>query len=94
MSYIPETSPGVSDSEVLQRAHDSDAILITGDKDSGALVFQRKLQNHGVVLLRSSGLSEDRKVAIVLAAFLDYSDGFAGSLAVITQHGVRVRRQT
>jgi predicted nuclease of predicted toxin-antitoxin system len=37
---ILENHPGVSDDEVLQIAHESDAILITEDKDFGDLVYR------------------------------------------------------
>ena len=93
VTYVAETSSGISDTEVLQQANQSEAILITGDKDFGELVFRLKLNNYGVVLLRISGLSQSQKVAIAMDTFTDHSAEFSGSFSVITRNGVRVRRQ-
>ncbi len=93
VTYVAEISSGISDTEVLQQANQSEAILITSDKDFGELVFRRKLNNFGVVLLRLSGLSQSQKVAVAIDTFTDYSAEFSASFSVITQKGVRVRRQ-
>ena len=92
VSYVPDSSPGISDLEVLQSANQTNAILITGDKDFGGLVFRRRFEKHGVVLFRLSGLAQDRKAAIAVDAFADYAEDFAGCFCVVTHHSVRVRR--
>ena len=40
--YIAEIWPGVADEQVLALAIDNQAVLITADKDFGALVFQQR----------------------------------------------------
>ncbi|WEK35114.1 MAG: DUF5615 family PIN-like protein [Candidatus Pseudobacter hemicellulosilyticus] len=37
---IAETTPGITDEQVLQIAYDNKAILITQDKDFGELVYR------------------------------------------------------
>jgi hypothetical protein len=43
--------------------------------------------------LRLSGLTQQRKVAIAVKVFADRAADFAGAFAVVTETGVRVRRQ-
>jgi hypothetical protein len=39
--YVAELSPGIDDPEVLKRANEADALLMTADKDFGELVYRR-----------------------------------------------------
>ena len=93
ISWVSDSYPGITDTEVLKLAENSGAILLTGDKDFGGLVYIQRLQNHGVVLFRLSGLPQGRKAAIAIDAFSNHADDFAGSFSVITPNRVRVRRQ-
>lgn len=53
MLYVAEFDSGITDKEVLDRANQAQALLLTADKDFGELVFRRKLLSaRGVVLLR------------------------------------------
>ena len=51
---IAEVEPGIDDDVVLLKARESGALLLTGDKDFGELVFRRRLLSSGVVLSASS----------------------------------------
>jgi len=93
VDYIAELVPGVPDPDVLERANRELSVLITGDKDFGELVYRRRQQSSGVVLLRLSGLTQQRKVAIAVQVFADPAADFAGAFAVVTETGVRIRRQ-
>jgi len=93
VDYIAELAPGADDPDVLERANRGSSVLITGDKGFGELVYRRRQQNTGVVLLRLSGLTQERKVAIAVKVFADRAADFAGAFAVVTEIGVRVRRQ-
>ena len=93
VDYIAELAPGAADPDVLERANRGSSVLITGDKGFGELVYRRRQQNTGVVLLRLSGLTQQRKVAIAVKVFADRAADFAGAFAVVTEIGVRVRRQ-
>ena len=39
---ISEISPGITDAEVMQRAHEQQRIIITFDRDYGELVFRHR----------------------------------------------------
>jgi hypothetical protein len=69
------------------------AILITGDKDFGEMVFRRKAKNQGVVLFRLSGLAQERKAAVAIETFRNHSASFADAFCVVTDKKVRVRTQ-
>lgn len=67
--YVAELESGLSDVGVLQRANDMSALLQTLDKDFGELVFQQSLRtSFGVILIRLSGVTVERKAEIVSAA--------------------------
>jgi predicted nuclease of predicted toxin-antitoxin system len=89
---IAELSLGASDLDVLARASRQSSVLITEDKDFGELVFRRKQPNPSVVLLRLSGLTRQRRIAIAVQVFADRAADFAGAFTVVTDAGVRVRR--
>ena len=93
VDYMTELAPGTADPDVLARANRRSTVLITGDKDFGELVYRRKQPNPGVVLVRLSGLTQQRKAAIAIQVFADHAADFAGAFSVVTETGVRVRRQ-
>jgi predicted nuclease of predicted toxin-antitoxin system len=90
--YVAEFETGISDTEVLQRANDLSALLVTLDKDFGELVFQQTLRtSFGVVLIRLSGLTVERKAEIVSDAFRRHEADFLRSFSVITSGRVRIQ---
>lgn len=93
VDHIAELAPGSPDLDVLERANHQAIVLITEDKDFGELVFRRSQPNPGVVLLRLSGLTRQRKIAIAIQVFADRAADFAGAFTVVTETGVRIRRQ-
>ena len=48
---VAELSPSISDDEVLRQANQQSALLITGDKDFGELVYRLGRVHAGVILL-------------------------------------------
>jgi hypothetical protein len=42
--YVAELDPGIDDETVLRSSHDSNALLVTADKDFGELVFRLVLR--------------------------------------------------
>ena len=59
--FIAELDPGIDDETVLLRSRQSNAILLTADKDFGELVFRQRLLHSGILLIRLAGLTPDRK---------------------------------
>ena len=91
---IADIEPGITDAEVLQRANELSALLVTADKDFGELVFHRGSgASSGVVLIRLSGLSAQHKAEIVIRAFRENDSRFLQSFSVIGSGSVRIRTQ-
>jgi predicted nuclease of predicted toxin-antitoxin system len=90
--YIAELEPGISDDVVLDRANERSALLVTGDKDFGELVFRQRLVNSGVVLLRLVGLSPETKAGIVADVLRDREAELLQAFSVISPGMVRIRR--
>jgi len=93
--YVAELESGISDTEVLQRANELSALLVTSDKDFGELIFQQSLgSTFGVVLIRLSGVSVDSKAEIVSEAFYRHEQDFRRSFSVITSGRIRIQRKS
>jgi predicted nuclease of predicted toxin-antitoxin system len=82
----------VTDDDVLRQANELDALLLTGDKDFGELVFRQRLVHAGVVLLRLAGLTNASKAGIVADAFREHEAEFRDAFSVISPGHIRIRR--
>ena len=91
--YIAELEPSISDDLVLERANKKEALLITGDKDFGELVFRQRRIHGGVVLIRLAGLSPKAKATIVSGVFRDRKDELFHVFSVISPGMVRIRHR-
>lgn len=90
--YVAEMEPGIEDEVVLERANEKLALLVTGDKDFGELVFRdRRLATGGVILIRLAGLMAQTKAEIVSAAISKHEAELAGHFSVISPGRVRIR---
>lgn len=68
VSYVAEVEPGISDPDVLHLANTSEALIITSDRDFGALIFRQSLASHGIVLVRLAGFTPQLKAETVSSA--------------------------
>jgi predicted nuclease of predicted toxin-antitoxin system len=91
--YVVEMKPSISDDEVIQRANQELALLLTADKDFGELAFRQRRVVYGVVLIRLAGLSPQRKAEIVAIVIQEHADEMAQNFTVITPGAVRIRKQ-
>lgn len=90
--YVAELESGISDEEILQRANEQMAVLVTADKDFGEMVFhQNLLSAGGVVLIRLEGLSPRRKVEIVSRVFRERGAELPKAFSVISPGQVRIQ---
>lgn len=92
VSYVAELSPGIDDDEVLARAAEEQAVLVTVDKDFGELVYRQGRIHHGVLLIRLHGLAASDKAQIVVGAVADHGAELPGAFAVIDRNRIRIRR--
>lgn len=89
---ISEIHPGLADEKVLHKARELKAILVTQDKDFGALVFQQKRVTQGVLLIRLPLLRASAKADLIVKTVKSYSREFPGSFAVLTEDEIRIRK--
>ena len=86
---VAEDTPGIDDVEVLRRAVEHGAVLLTADHDFGELVVARGLEAAGVVLLRVHPIRAH--LDAIVSAIRDHADELAGRFAVISLGRVRIR---
>lgn len=89
---VVEMEPGISDDRVLDLANQENALLLTGDKDFGELVFRLGRITSGVVLIRLLGLSNESKAAIVANMIGQHAQELPGAFTVITPTTIRIRK--
>lgn len=91
VTYVAEFSPGIDDAWILEHARRDGALLVTGDKDFGELVYRRGQATAGVLLLRLAGLTGEHKAAIVTAVLDRHEDELMNAFSVVTDRSVRIR---
>ena len=89
---IAELKPGITDQEVAELANNSNAILLTEDKDFGEIVFRQKIVKNGVILLRLQGLTTEIKLDVLRELLENHSSEISGSFTVVTTNGIRIRK--
>ena len=89
--YVAEMAPGMADDEILALAYAQNLLLLTGDKDFGALVFQQRRITSGVLLVRLSGLTGLEKAELVSNVIADHDQELVNAFTVITPQRIRIR---
>lgn len=80
----------MADQDVLALAHRERRILITNDRDFGALIFSRRLPHAGVIYLRMPAATTQQKITRLSQVLSEYTD-YLGRFLVVTERSVRVR---
>jgi predicted nuclease of predicted toxin-antitoxin system len=88
--YIFEMARGSNDSTVLDLAIQQKALLITGDKDFGEMVFRQHLQASGVLLVRLTTLPPTEEAELAAMVINEYGERLLKAFTVITTRGVRI----
>jgi len=89
--WIRESMPGASDDLVLARALAEGRLLLTFDKDFGALVFKRgSAASTGIVLFRIDQPSA-QAVAATITRVLASRNDWIGQFSVVDDRTVRMR---
>lgn len=92
VEWASEIMSGASDVEVLEHAQSNARIVITFDKDFGALVFRHLLPAaHGVILFRIAIPSPAHAVQAICTVIETRSD-WQGHFAVIQDDRIRLVR--
>lgn len=90
--YIAESSPSVTDEEVLREANSRMAVLVTLDKDFGELVFRLGRLTAGILLVRAPELATEERAALVASVVGEHGPELAGAFSVVTATKVRIRK--
>ncbi len=90
---IIKENPGIDDEAVLKLATSLNAILLTEDKDFGELTFRLRKPNHGIVLLRLSGILINEKNKKLLEILQKFESKLIDKFTVITADNIRIRNQ-
>lgn len=89
---IEEEQRSLDDRSNLLLAAADDRVLITNDKDFGALVFVDGMAHRGVMLLRLDNERWTAKVAAVARTLDALGDRVIGAFLVVTDISIRVSR--
>ncbi len=95
VKYVLEISPGLKNGEVLEMAIKEEAILLTADKDFGELVYRSYLEKglklKGIVLIRLSGFSLEKRAKMVSEYFKKMKNQLSGKFIVLSRKISRMR---
>ena len=89
---VAESSPGITDEEVMTLSENLSAMILTDDKDFGEIVFRKQRSCRGIVLLRLTGVDYSRKADHVIKVIDRYGSEMIGKFVVITAERVRMRK--
>jgi len=92
VTAIIDNHASISDTEVLRKSNEQNALLITEDKDFGELVFRFKLKHNGVLLLRFSKDSIDVINIKVLETLQKFQDCLLSNFSTLTDKKLRIRQ--
>ena len=89
--YVAEFDAGIDDEVVLLKSRETNAVLLTADKDFGELVFRQRLLHSGIILIRLAGLDPKGKADLVSWVFSEPSRGLHRGFAVLSPRALRIR---
>jgi predicted nuclease of predicted toxin-antitoxin system len=92
-SIVRGYTRSIHDEDVLSLAHRERRILITNDKDFGALVYQQSLPHSGVILFRMRNEDVPFKIARLTDVLHSHAETLETPSAyiVVTDKRIRVR---
>lgn len=88
---VTEIMRGAADSAILERAKSERRILVTQDKDFGALAFFLLQAHSGVILLRAPELSAETRGALLLSTIARHENELMYAFTVIDAGRIRIR---
>ncbi|GAB4240925.1 MAG: hypothetical protein Tsb0034_17680 [Ekhidna sp.] len=92
VKWISETSPGISDEEVINLANREDRIILTHDSDYGELIYKGGHKpKAGVIYFRLSSFQPTDPGNIFLKMLASYTS-FSDKLVVIDGNSIRERK--
>ncbi len=89
---IQDNNSGVSDDVVLKIANEHNCLLITEDKDFGELTYRLKLAHKGILLIRLSGMTREKRIDLVAEMINKHFDELGSNFSVLSQTGLRIKK--
>jgi predicted nuclease of predicted toxin-antitoxin system len=80
----------LDDESIIEKANRENYVLVTNDKDFGELVFRKRKQHKGVVLLRLEDERSKNKIAVLHRVLESYSDKLSDNFIIVTEKTVRI----
>lgn len=87
---VYDQAQGISDLDIIQKAHTEDYIILSCDKDFGELVFRNRFSHKGVVLFRLSDETIPSKIKVLEQILTEYAEVIQGKFTVVTETNIRI----
>ena len=88
---VARASPGAVDGEVLALAMDRGRLLVTEDRDFGALIFAGLSEHEGVLYIRFPGNARQAMIRRAREFVAEHGEALLGTFTVLTPGGARIR---
>lgn len=85
---------GWKDTNILDKALAENRIIITSDKDFGDIVFHKKAEHAGIILIRLANGTPANRIKAVEHLLNNYLDQLENHFIVISEMNVRVIKPT
>jgi predicted nuclease of predicted toxin-antitoxin system len=89
---VYESSRGIADEEVIQKAYAEEWILVTNDKGFGEKVYRERHPHRGVIFLRLEDEGAANKIRVLQHLLTQYANRLSDSFVVVTETRVRFAR--
>ncbi len=86
---IYQAARGMADDAILEKAYAENWILVTADKDFGAMIHRDKRPHRGVILLRLEDERFSTKIAVMQHLLERHQAQLPDRYVVVTEHQVR-----
>jgi len=86
VKWIPDYNCEMNDADLLAMANHEKRILVTNDKDFGELVFLRKQNAFGIILLRVKGQNMGEKMALLEKLILNHKKKIPNHFILISKN--------
>jgi predicted nuclease of predicted toxin-antitoxin system len=91
---VYDEAPSSSDDDLLDKAHSENWILITNDKDFGAMIFRARKPHRGVVLLRLKDERVFSKISALSRLLGRFADQIANGFVVVSETNIRFAQKS
>lgn len=86
---VYDEARGMSDDDVLAKAHAENWILVTNDKDFGEMVFRERRSHRGIVFLRLQNERAAAKMDALRRLLIAYADQLPDAYVFVTATQIR-----